>query len=114
MKTIFLISGIRFTYKFVIPDTKRRQKFFLEFLKYWPSSHGSNKLVIKAKVHAKTFFKCFCFMHKKDNMIFFCYRKIRCDDFFFIFERLGRMHENKIYFFGFIIVLQCFDENHVF
>jgi len=24
----------------------------LEFFKYWPSSHGSNKLVIKAKIHA--------------------------------------------------------------
>ena len=29
---------------------------FLEFLKYWPSSHDFNKLVIKAKMHAKTFF----------------------------------------------------------
>jgi hypothetical protein len=26
-------------------------------LKYWPTSHGSNKLVIKAKMHAKTYFK---------------------------------------------------------
>jgi hypothetical protein len=25
-------------------------------LKYWPSSHGFNKLVIKAKIHAKTYF----------------------------------------------------------
>jgi hypothetical protein len=29
---------------------------FLEFLKYWPSSHDFNKLVIKAKMHAKIFF----------------------------------------------------------
>ena len=42
-------------YKFVIPYTKRRQKDFLEFLKYWPSSHGLNKLVIKAKMHANTY-----------------------------------------------------------
>ena len=42
-------------YKFVIPNTKRRQKDFLEFLKYWPSSHGLNKLVIKAKMHANTY-----------------------------------------------------------
>ena len=55
-KTTFLISGIRFTYKFVIPNTKRKQNIFLEFFKYWPSSHGSNKLVIKAKMHAKTYF----------------------------------------------------------
>jgi len=24
-------------------------------LKYWPSSRGSNKLVVKAKVHASTY-----------------------------------------------------------
>ena len=43
-------------YKFIIPHTKRRPKeFFLEFLKYWPSSHGLNKLVIKAKMHANTY-----------------------------------------------------------
>jgi hypothetical protein len=29
---------------------------FLEFLKYWHSSHDFNKLVIKAKMHAKTYF----------------------------------------------------------
>jgi hypothetical protein len=28
---------------------------FLEFLKYWPSSRGSNKLVVKTKVHANTY-----------------------------------------------------------
>jgi len=55
IKTIFLISGICFTYKFIIPDTKRRQKDFLEFLKYWPSSHGFNKLVIKAEMHVNTY-----------------------------------------------------------
>ena len=42
-------------YKFIIPYTRRRQKDFLEFLKYWPSSHGLNKLVIKAKMHANTY-----------------------------------------------------------
>jgi hypothetical protein len=54
-KPVFLISGIRFTYKFVIPNIKRKQKDFLEFLKYWPSSHGLNKQVIKAKMHANTY-----------------------------------------------------------
>jgi len=53
-RTTFFISGIRFTYKFVIPDIKTKQKyFFLIFLKYWPSSHDFNKLVIKAKMHAQ-------------------------------------------------------------
>ena len=48
-KTTFLISGIRLTYKFVIPNTKRKQNIFLIFLKYGPSSHDFNKLVIKAQ-----------------------------------------------------------------
>jgi len=52
VKKTFLISGKRFMYKLVIPRTKR---FFLEFLKYWPSSHDLNKLVIKAKMHANTY-----------------------------------------------------------
>ena len=52
-RTTFFISGIRFTYKFVIPDIKTKQKYFFDFLKYWPSSHDFNKLVIKAKMHAK-------------------------------------------------------------
>ena len=55
VKIIFLTSGIHFTYKFVIPYTKRGQKDFLEFLKYWPSSYGLNKPVIKAKMHANTY-----------------------------------------------------------
>jgi len=44
-------------YKFVIPDTKTKQIyiFFLEFMKYWPNSRDFNKLVIKAKMHAKTY-----------------------------------------------------------
>jgi len=57
MKEItFLISGIYFMYKFVIPYTKRKQNIFLKILKYWSSSHSFNKLVIKAKMHAKTYF----------------------------------------------------------
>jgi hypothetical protein len=48
-RTTFFISGIRFTYKFVIPDIKTKQKYFFDFLKYWPSSHDFNKLVIKAQ-----------------------------------------------------------------
>jgi hypothetical protein len=55
MKNIFLISGIRFTYKFIIQILKEDKRIFLEFLKYWPSSHGSNKLVVTAKVHTNTY-----------------------------------------------------------
>ena len=42
-------------HKFVIPNLKEDKKIFLEFFKYWPSSHDSNKLVVKAKVHANTY-----------------------------------------------------------
>jgi len=55
-RTIVLISGIRFTCKFVIHDIKKKIIIFFEFLKYWPSSRDFNKLVIKAEMHAKTFF----------------------------------------------------------
>jgi hypothetical protein len=48
-RTTFSISGICFTYKFIIPDIKRKQIIFLELLKYWLSSRDFNKLVIKAK-----------------------------------------------------------------
>jgi len=64
-RTTFLISRMCLTYKRIILNIKRKQnRFFLLFLKYWPSSHDFNKLVIKAKMHAKTFF------FKKYNMIF--------------------------------------------
>jgi len=42
-------------YKFIIPNTKEKQNMFWVFLKYWSSSHGFNKLIIKAKMHAKTY-----------------------------------------------------------
>jgi len=56
----------------------------LKILKYWPSSRDFNKLVIKAKMHANTHF-----------WNFLCYMKIQYEFFIYIFERLGRMHENK-------------------
>jgi hypothetical protein len=42
-------------YKVITLDIKRKN-FFLEFLKYWPSSREFNKPVIKAKIHANTDF----------------------------------------------------------
>ena len=90
VKNIFLISGIRSTYKFIIPNTKRRPKDFLEFLKYWSTSHGLNKLVIKAKMHANIYIVFWNFL---------CCVKICCYNIYiYILERLGRMHENKIFF----------------
>jgi hypothetical protein len=68
-------------YKVVTPYTKKKKN--LKFLKYWPSSRDFNKLVIKANMYANTYF-----------WIFLCCMKIQYD-FFFIFERLGCMHENK-------------------
>jgi hypothetical protein len=63
------------------------------------SSRDFNKLVIKAKMHAKTppFFM-----------------KIQYDFFFvFILERLGRMHENKKKFI-FIFFYICFTKTRYF
>jgi hypothetical protein len=54
-RTTFLISGLRFTYKFVIPDIKTKQNITFIFI-FWnigQSSHDFNKSVIKAKMHAK-------------------------------------------------------------
>jgi len=53
----FLISGIYFTYKFIIPDTKTTQNnFFFCFWYFGQCSIDFNKLVIKTKIHAKTLF----------------------------------------------------------
>jgi hypothetical protein len=52
----FLIHGRCFTYKFIIPDAKTKQNIFLKFLKYWSNFRDFNKLVIKVKMHAKTYF----------------------------------------------------------
>jgi hypothetical protein len=50
-----LISGIYLTYKFIIPHIKKKKNIFI-FLKYKPSSHEFNKLVIKSKIHANIYF----------------------------------------------------------
>jgi hypothetical protein len=55
-RTTFLISGLRFTYKFVIPDIKTKRNIFFIFLNISQSSHDFNKPVIKAKMHAKIIF----------------------------------------------------------
>jgi hypothetical protein len=79
-----LIFGTRLTYKIITPDIKRKQnKFFLEFLKYWPSSRDFNKLVIKAKMHANTYFLKFSLLLRdlvvcmKTKYIFFMSRRKR-------------------------------------
>jgi len=72
------------TYKIVTPYIKRKQNNFFGIFEILASSHDFNKLVIKAKMHAKTF-------------IFF-FMKIQYDFFIIFLERLGRMHENKIFF----------------
>jgi hypothetical protein len=69
IKETFWILEICFTYKFLIPDINRKQNIiFFGFLKYWSSSHDFNKLVIKAKMHAKIlfFFEVFFVVWKYD------------------------------------------------
>jgi hypothetical protein len=48
---------------FVILDIKRNN-FFLDFLKYWLSFRDFNKLVIKAKMNAKTYFLKFSSLYE--------------------------------------------------
>ena len=43
-------------YKVVILDIKRKQNNFFEIFEILASSRDFNKLVIKAKMHVKTFF----------------------------------------------------------
>jgi hypothetical protein len=102
-KTIFLISRLRFTYKRVILNIKRKNKMiFWIFLKYWSSSRDFNKLVIKVKMHAKTYVFFFeIFFVWKYNVIFF------------LFRRLGRMHENKTFFLIFLTKTKYFNTRFV-
>jgi hypothetical protein len=87
-------------YKFIILDTKRKKKIGY-FLKHWPSSHGFNKLVIKAKMHAKTYI-FWIFVVWKYDMIFF----------FYLWETWLYVWKQDIFFV--YNILQCFDENRVF
>ena len=38
-------------------------------MKYWPSSRGFNKLVIKAEMHANTYFLKFSLLYKNTNPV---------------------------------------------
>jgi hypothetical protein len=55
-KNTFLISGIHFMYNFVIPDTKTKQNKIFVLFEILVNVHLTTKLVIKAKMHAKTLF----------------------------------------------------------
>ena len=68
----------------------RKQKDFLEFLKYWPSSHGLNKLVIKAKMHANTYIVLkFSLLYEEYDVIIFIY--------IYILEKLGCILKQNIF-----------------
>jgi hypothetical protein len=84
-ETTFLISGIRFTYKFIIPDIKTKQnKFFVIF------EILANVLLtlINWLLKPKCMLKYFFLVYEKHNMIFFS------------FETFGRMHKNIFFFFS--------------
>jgi hypothetical protein len=69
-------------------------------LKYWPSSHDFNKLVIKAKMRANTYFEFLFFVY--------IYMKIQYD----IFLRDLAVCMKTNYFILFIYL--CFAENRIF
>jgi hypothetical protein len=80
-------------YKLVISDTKRKQNNFFCTLKYGSSSYDFSKLVIKAKNTCQYIFFEFLFCMKIQYEISY------------IFERLGHMYENKIFFCSFSIFI---------
>ena len=84
IKNTFLILEIHFTYKFVIPDTKKNKIFFRYF---WNISQ-----VLMALIN--WLLKSNCML----KHIFFEILLYENTIWFFFFERLGRMHENKIFF----------------
>jgi hypothetical protein len=64
---------------------------FLEFLKYWPSSHDLNKLIIKGKMHVKTyFFKIFRAMKIQYDFFRETWSYARKPDIFFLFATFQR------------------------
>ena len=67
-KNTFLISGIYFTYKFVIPDIKTKQnKFFVVFEILANALLTLINWLLKPKCMLK---HCFFFLYEKHNMIF--------------------------------------------
>jgi hypothetical protein len=87
-KTNFLISEVCFTYKFIIPDIKRKQNFFFGFfLNIGLVLMALINLLLKPKCMLKHILYFYIFFIRKNDIIFF-----------FILERLGCMHENKIFF----------------
>ena len=62
----------------------------MEFLKYWPSSRDFNKLVIKAKMHANTYFLKFSLIYENTIWIFY---------FYYFWETWPHAWKQKIYIF---------------
>jgi hypothetical protein len=89
----------------------------LVFLKYWPSSHYFNKLVIKTKIHAKTYIFWICFVWKY-NMIFFFYLwetwSYALKQYFFCFIIFCNVSTKTGYFNTGFVSLQYKNTNHYF
>jgi hypothetical protein len=73
-------------------------------LKYWPSSHDLNKLVIKAKMHANTYIVLKFSLLCENMMLQYLY--------IYILERLGRILKQNIFLKNMYFVR--FDANRVF
>ena len=73
-------------------------------MKYWPSSHDLNKLVIKAKMHANTYIVLKFSLLCENMMLQYLY--------IYILERLGRILKQNIFLKNMYFVR--FDANRVF
>jgi len=84
-ETTFLISGIRFTYKFIISDIKTKQNNFFVIFEIL-----TNVLLILINwlLKPKCMLKYFFLVYEKHNMIFFS------------FETFGHMHKNIFFLFS--------------
>jgi hypothetical protein len=89
-----LISGIRLTYKVVTPDIKRKQNNF--FWNFWNIG-----LVLVTLINWLLKPKCVLI---RIFIFYFLYIYIYENTIWFIFERLGRMHENKIFYFIYLFM----------
>jgi len=83
-ETTFLISGIRFTYKFIIPDIQTKQNNFFVIFEIL-----ANVLLtlINWLLKPKCMLKYFFLVYKKHNMIFLALRHLTvCTKMFFFFK----------------------------
>jgi hypothetical protein len=96
-ENIFLISGIRFTYKFVIFDIKTKQ----------------NKIFVIFEILANVLLNLINWLLKPKCMLKHCFLMYEKHNTVFLALRHGCMHKNIFSIFKFFCIFESFDENRV-